>query len=86
MPTVYLVPSGTDSADAASSGDYLLRPAGGDLYEVGAVDGGCTWLGTLSASLLPSLPQVDAPQEAPDQTAVLAAVQGVESAEDNRGG
>ena len=86
MPTVFLVPSGSDSADAASSGDYLLRPAEGDLYEVGKVDGGCTWFGTLSASLLPSLPRVDAAQEAPEQQTVLAAVQGVESAEVHRGG
>ena len=86
MPTVFLVPSGSDSADAASSGDYLLRPAEDDVYEVGKVDGGCTWVGTLSASLLPSLPQVDSPQEAPEQDTVLAAVQGVESAEENRGG
>ena len=85
MPTVFLVPSGSDSADAASAGDYLLRPKG-DLYEVGKVDGACTWVGTLSASLLPSLPQVDSPQEAPEQGTVLAAVQGVESAEVNRGG
>lgn len=86
MPTVFLVPSGTDSADAASSGDYLLRPSDGDLYEVGKVDGSCTWIGTLSQSLLPSLPEVDSPQEAPSQDEVLAAVQGVESAEVNRGG
>ena len=86
MATVFLVPPGTDSADAASSGDYLLRPAEGDLYEVGKVDDSCTWVGTVSASLLPSLPQVDGPQEAPEQDAVLAAVQGVESAEENRGG
>ena len=87
MATVFLVPAGTDSADAASAGDYLLRPAAdGDLYEAGAVDGGCTWFGTLSASLLPSLPQVDAPQEAPEQEKVLAAVQGLQSAETHRGG
>ena len=86
MPTVFLVPAGSDSADAATSGDYLLRPADGDLYEVGKVDDGCTWVGTLSSSLLPSLPSVDGPQEAPEQGAVLAAVQGVESAQDNRGG
>ena len=86
MPTVFLVPAGSDSADAASSGDYLLRPADGDLYEVGKVDDGCTWIGTLSQSLLPSLPSVDSAQEAPEQGTVLAAVQGVESAEDNRGG
>lgn len=86
MPTVFLVPSGSDSADAASSGDYLLRPTGDGLYEVGTVDGGCTWVGSLSAELLPSLPQVDSPQEAPEQQRVLAAVQGVESAEVNRGG
>ena len=86
MPTVFLVPAGSDSADAASSGDYLLRPAEGDLYEVGKVDDGCTWIGTLSGGLLPSLPSVDSAQEAPEQDAVLAAVQGVESAQDNRGG
>ena len=86
MPTVFLVPSGSDSANGASSGDYLLRPKGGDLYEVGKVDGACTWVGTLSKSLLPSLPEVDGPQEAPEQAAVLAAVQGVESAEVHRGG
>ena len=86
MPTVFLIPSGTDSADAASAGDYLLRAKDGDLYEIGRVDDSCTWVGTLSASLLPSLPQVDSPQEAPEQAAVLAAVQGVESAEANRGG
>lgn len=86
MSTVFLVPSGTDSADAASSGDYLLRPKGDGLYEVGKLDGACTWFGTLSADLLPSLPQVDAPQEGPDQATLLAAVQGVESAEVNRGG
>lgn len=86
MPTVFLVPSGSDSAEAASSGDYLLRRSGGDLYEVGKVDDGCTWVGTLSAGLLPSLPQVDTAQEAPDQGTVLAAVQGVESAQANRGG
>ena len=86
MPTVVLVPAGSDSAEAASSGDYLLRPQDGDLYEVGKVGDGCTWVGTLSSSLLPSLPSVDAAQEAPEQATVLAAVQGVESAEDNRGG
>jgi hypothetical protein len=86
MPTVYLVPTGSDSADDAAAGDYLLRPRGDDQYEVGRVDSGCTWVGTLAASLLPSLPSVDAPQEAPEQPAVLAAVQGVESAQDHRGG
>ena len=86
MATVYLVPSGTDSADAASSGDYLLRPAGEGLYEVGRVDAGCRWIGTLSAGLLPSLPEVTAPQEAPEQGAGLAAAQGRESAQDHRGG
>ena len=86
MPTVFLVPSGSDSADGASPGDYLLRPKDADLYEIGKLDDGCTWVGTLSASLLPSLPQVDSAQEAPEQPTVLAAVQGVESAETNRGG
>lgn len=86
MSTVFLVPAGSDSADAASAGDYLLRPHGDDEYEVGRVEGGCTWVGTLSASLLPSLPSVDSPQEAPEQQAVLAAVQGVESAQTHRGG
>jgi hypothetical protein len=85
MSTVYLVPSGTDSAQGASPGDYLLRPAEGDLWEVGSVGDGCTWIGSLSAELLPPLPQVDSPQEAPDQVAVLPVVQGVETAERNRG-
>ena len=86
MPTVFLVPAGTDSADGAADGDYLLRPTAGGLYEVGTVGDGCTWIGSLSAELLPSLPQVDAPQEAPDQVTVLPIVQGVETAEKNRGG
>ena len=86
MPTVWLVPAGTDSADSAADGDYLLRPADGGLYEVGKLDAGCTWVGTLSADLLPDLPQVDGPQEAPEQDKVLAAAQGVESAETHRGG
>jgi hypothetical protein len=86
MPTVFLVPSGSESADSAQSGDYLLRPTGGGLYEVGKVDGGCTWVGTLSADLLPTLPQVDAAQQAEDQVTLLAAVQGVESAQTHRGG
>ena len=86
MPTVYLVPAGTDSAPGASSGDYLLRPADGDLYEVGKQGSGCTWIGTLAASLLPDVPPVDEPTEAPEQTQLLAAVQGLESAQDLRGG
>lgn len=87
MPTVYLVPAGSDSAPGAAPGDYLLRPSGDDLYEVGKQDSSCTWIGTVSASLLPSLPrQVDQPQEAPDQEALLTAVRGVETAEDLRGG
>ena len=85
MPTVYVVPAGSDSAEGAASGDYLLRPKD-DLFEVGKLDGTCTWIGTVAASLLPSVSQVDSAQEAPDQQAVLAAVQGVESAEDLRGG
>ena len=86
MPTVYLVPAGSDSAEGAAPGDYLLRPAGDDLYEIGKQNSSCTWIGTVSASLLPSLPSVDAPQEAPDQQALLTAVQGIETAQDLRGG
>ncbi len=86
MATVWLVPAGTDSADGATAGDYLLRPQSGDLYEVGRVDAGCTWVGTLSASLLPDLPPIDGPQEAPEQDRVLTAVQGVENAQHMRGG
>jgi hypothetical protein len=89
MPTVWMIPAGADSADGAAAGDYLVRPSGSDLYEVGAVDSSvqsCTWLGELSASLLPSLPSVDAPQEAPEQETLLAAVQGVEDAQAKRGG
>lgn len=84
--TVYLVPAGSDSAESASAGDYLLRPTGDGLYEVGRVGDGCTWVGTLSEDLLPDLPDVDGPTEAPEQARVLAAAQGVESAEVNRGG
>lgn len=86
MPTVFLVPSGTESVDAATSGDYLLRRSGPEQFEVGRVDDGCTWLGTIAASLLPDLPEVDAPQESPEQGAVLAAAQGLESAQTHRGG
>ena len=85
MPTVFLVPPGTDSADAASDGDYLLRPADADLYEVGKVGETCTWLGSLKASLLPDLPPVDRAQEAPQQPEVLPVVQAVETAERERG-
>ena len=85
MPTVWIVPEGSDSAPAAAAGDYLLRPRGGD-YEVGKQDDACTWFGTVGASLLPDLPQVTEPTEAPDQVRALAAAQGVESAEANRGG
>ena len=85
MPTVFLVPSGTDSADAASSGDYLLRQSDGDLYEVGKVGDSCTWLGSLKASLLPDLPQVDSAQEAPEQADVLSVVQALETAQNERG-
>ena len=85
MATAWLVPSGTDSAPDAADGDYLLRPEG-ELYEIGSVASGCTWIGTVAASLLPGLPQVDAPQQAPEQEKVLLAVRGVESAETHRGG
>ena len=85
MATVYLVPAGTDSAPGASPGDYLLRPAG-DLYEVGKQDSGCSWIGTMAAGLLPALPSVSEPTEGPDQQRLLAAVQGLESAQDLRGG
>ena len=85
MPTAWIVPAGTDTAPEASAGDYLLRPDG-DRYEVGSFDATCTWVGTLDASLLPDLPQVDGPQEAPEQERTLLAVRGVENAEVNRGG
>lgn len=85
MPTVWIVPAGTDTAESAAAGDYLLR-RDGDLYEVGRQDASCTWLGSLSAELLPTLPEVKEPQEAPEQQTVLAAAQGVESAEGLRGG
>ena len=86
MATVHLVPAGHDSAPGAGSGDYLLRPSGDGLYEVGKQDTTCTWFGTVSADLLPALPSVDEPTEAPDQTVLLTAVQGVEAAEHHRGG
>ncbi len=86
MTTVWLVPAGSDSADGAAEGDYLLRPSGDDLYEVGSVASSCTWLGTVASSLLPDLPAVDSPQEGPEQQKLLAAVQGVETAQHMRGG
>jgi len=89
MATVWIIPEGTDSAEGAAAGDYLLRPSGDGLYEAGAVDSSvqsCTWLGEVSSTLLPDLPTVDAPQEAPDQAAALAAVQGIEDAQAKRGG
>lgn len=86
MATVWIVPAGTDSAPGSAEGDYLLRRAD-DLYEVGRLGGGpCTWVGTVSASLLPGLPDVEAPQPAPDQPAALTAARGIESAENLRGG
>ena len=85
MATVWIVPAGTDSAPGAGEGDYLVRPDG-DRFEVGSVADACTWLGSLSADLLPALPEVDAPQEGPDQERLLTAVRGLESAEANRGG
>lgn len=85
MPTVWIVPAGTESAPEAQAGDYLLR-RDGDRYEVGAVDGSCTWVGLVAASLLPDLPTVDAPTRAPEQEKVLLAARGVVSAEHNRGG
>lgn len=85
MTTAWLVPDGTDTAPGAQDGDYLLRRSG-DLYEIGTVSGSCTWIGTLSASLLPSLPDVDAPTESPSQEEVVRAARGLQTAEDNRGG
>ena len=91
MATVHLVPAGADSAPGAGPGDYLLRPAGEGLYEIGAQSHTCTWIGTVAGSLLPPLPRVDDDQPPPDpqsldQTALLTAVQGVEAAEHLRGG
>ncbi len=85
MPTVWIVPAGTDSAPGASEGDYLLRPSG-EQFEIGSVADSCTWLGTLAPDLLPELPQVDAPQEGPEQERLLIAARGLESAETHRGG
>ncbi len=85
MPTVWIVPAGSDSAEGAAAGDYLVRPRD-DLYEVGKQDASCTWIGTIGAALLPSLPAVDSAQEAPEQAEVLRAVQGLETAEHLRGG
>ncbi len=87
MPTVHLVPAGADTAADVQPGDYLLRPCGDDLYEVGRQGDGCTWIGTVAASLLP-LPAggQDADPSELDQTALLTAVEGVAAAEHLRGG
>lgn len=86
MPTVWIVPAGSDSAEGGAPGDYLVRPTDGDLYEVGKLGDACTWIGTLGRDLLPSLPEVDAAQQAPDQDEALAQVRALETAEDLRGG
>jgi hypothetical protein len=88
MATVWLLPFGTDpsTVDGVNSGDYVLRPTDDGLFEVGHQDRSCTWVGTVSPDLLPQLPQVDSPQEGPEQEKLLAAVQGVESAQTHRGG
>ena len=85
MTTAWIVPAGTDSAPDAQSGDYLLRPSG-ELVEVGQVDTTCTWLGTLDRSLLPQLPDVQSPTQAPEQERVLLAARGLETAQTHRGG
>ena len=85
MATAWIVPTGTDSAPGAQDGDYLLRREG-NRVEIGSVSGACTWLGTVDASMLPDLPQVQDPQEAPEQERVLMAARGLESAEQHRGG
>ena len=84
MATVWTIPAGSDSAPGAAPGDYLLRPKD-DLVEVGKVGDTCTWLGSLKAELLPDLPPVDGPQEAPQQPEVLSVVQAVETAQRERG-
>lgn len=91
MPTVHLVPAGADTAPGLSPGDYLLRPAGDGLYEIGAQQEACTWLGTVAGSLLPPLPPVSDDQPPPDpqsldQQSLLTAVEGVAAAEHLRGG
>jgi hypothetical protein len=86
MPTVWILPAGSDSADSAVEGDYLLRPRDADTYEIGKQADPCTWIGTVAASLLPALPLVESAQEGPDQEQLLTAVVGVESAEHLRGG
>ena len=85
MATVWIIPAGTDSAPHAGAGDFLVRPAG-ERFELGSVADPCTWLGTLAADLLPELPQVDAPQEGPEQERLLIAARGLESAQTHRGG
>lgn len=85
MTTVWTIPAGTDTAPGAASGDFLLRPSG-DLVEVGKMGESCTWIGTMKADLLPALPSGDDVQKVGDQVAALKAVEGLEVAEDLRGG
>ena len=87
MSIVHLVPESTDAAPDQSDGDYLVRPCCADEYELGKVANGTVdWYGSVPKSSLPDLPEVSEPQQAPDQTATLIAVEGVETAVTHRGG
>ena len=84
--TVYLLPEGADDTGPAGDGDYVLRP-GGDGYEVGQLQGSdIKWSGSVPASVLPDLPKVDEPTEAPDQQKLLTAVGGIITGQVEAGG
>ncbi|HEU0130998.1 MAG TPA: hypothetical protein VFQ85_08415 [Mycobacteriales bacterium] len=84
MSTVWV--TNGDATGGAAEGDYVLKPAG-DLVEVGRVEGGeVCWLQPVPASTLPDLGTADGLTEAPEQDRALAAVRGVETALNTRGG
>ena len=87
MSLVHLVPPSTDSAPGSSDGDYLVRPCCDDEFELGRVaNGSVDWYGSVPRSSLPGVSVVSEPQQAPDQQALLTAVEGIETAVTHRGG
>lgn len=86
MDATVWVQNGEDAGKAAT-GDVVVVPAG-SVIKVGDVldDGTVTWRAEVTPDLLPGLPAAaDEPQRVSD-TEVLRAIDGVLTAERNRGG